>query len=194
MILSDEELLRKVCAGDRISFTDLYNRYWKRLYQYAYKILEDELACEDIVQEVFIRLWERASTVEIHNLEAYLIQSINYRVANVFRRLKFSAAHEEALISIPSPRSADQEMEISELEHMLDKGINLLPDKCREVFLLSRKDHLSNLEIARRLNLSVRTVETHLYRALQILRSHLGEVYPVLITLVASGLIVCYKI
>lgn len=170
--LSDQELQMLVSKGNEHAFEVIFNRYWKRLYTYAYKIYKTEEICEDIVQEIFISYWNNAPQAQILNLEAYLLKSVKYKIANHIRSLKFENEHLDALNSLPAPPKTVNDIEYKELEGALLEEINKLSPKCREVFILSRIESLSNTEIAQRLNLSIHTVEKHISNALKQLRSN----------------------
>lgn len=169
--LEDSELLQ-LAIGNRQAFEAIFHRYWKRLYTYAYKIYQEKAVCEDIVQEVFISLWDKNKNSKILNLEAYLLKAVKYKVANHIRSLKFSTAQIEYLESIPD--EPNHHLEYKEFEKKMMSQIELLPQKCKEVFKLSRIEQKSNKEIAQALSLSVRTVETHISNALSFLRKHTG--------------------
>ncbi|MFI2742404.1 RNA polymerase sigma-70 factor [Zhouia sp. PK063] len=168
--LTDTELLAHCKKNNVSSFDEIYNRYWKRLFTYAFKIYQDDLICEDIVQEVFIKLWEINQTTTILNLEAYLFKAIKNRAANHIRSLKFTAVHEDVLTSIQSTINLQKEIEVKELEQQIFESIDELPPKCKEIFYMSRFEMLNNKEIAEKLNISIRTVEKHISNALKHLR------------------------
>ncbi len=173
---TDKELIQLMRQDNELAFTELYRRYWERLFLYAYKIFEDTTTCEDIIQEVFIKLWNQRATVDIRNVEGYLFKAVKYQVSNAIRNLKWTVDHELALATTAEQHGATVSLELSELTEQIDQSIERLPDRCREVFLLSRKQELSNQEIAIRLGISVRTVETHIHHALRLLRQNLTEI------------------
>lgn len=168
----EDAVLLELSAKNNQAFEALFERYWKRLYTYAYKIYQEPEVCEDIVQEVFVSLWHKNKTSRILNLEAYLLKAVKYKIANHIRDLKFSTTHLEHLEQVAATATAG--IEYQELEHTLLTRIELLPKKCKEVFKLSRLEHKSNKEIAQLLNLSIRTVETHISNALNFLRQDSG--------------------
>lgn len=168
--MSDEELQKLIFKGNSDAFAVIFNRYWKKLYSYAFKIYKEEAICEDIVQEIFISLWKNSGNTVILNLEAYLFRAVKYRIANQIRNLKFDQQHIDVLESIPAPHYTVNDIEYIEFEKGIMDDINRLTPKCREVFVLSRIDQFTNAEIAERLSLSIHTVEKHISNALKQLR------------------------
>lgn len=168
--MSDDELQKLIFQGNSDAFAVIFNRYWKKLYSYAFKIYKEEAICEDIVQEIFISLWKNSGNTVILNLEAYLFRAVKYRIANQIRNLKFDQQHLDVLESIPAPHYTVNDIEYIEFEKGIMDDINRLTPKCREVFLLSRIDQFTNAEIADRLSLSIHTVEKHISNALKQLR------------------------
>ena len=166
-ILSDTELQKRVQGQDQIAFEVLFDRYWKRLYSYAFKIYKEEVICEDIVQEIFISLWEKSATTSIENLEGYLVRAVKYKVANHIRNLKFDSWQIELLKNIPHPAQTDKHLVYQEFEAGIYKEIKKLPPRSQEVLILSRLEQYTNTEIALKLDISVRTVEKHISDALK---------------------------
>lgn len=168
--LDDIELLQLSSKNNSKAFEEIFNRYWKRLYTYAYKIYKNHQVCEDIVQEVFVSLWNKNKTSPILNLEGYLFKAVKYKIANHIRDLKFSTQQLDFIESIPA--NFFDYLEYEELEKAVLSRIEKLPLKCKEIFKLSRIEQKSNSEIALKLNLSIRTVETHISNALKFLRKN----------------------
>lgn len=175
--ITDKALCEALCQQDRKAFDTIYERYWKRLYGYAFKIFEDRLVCEDVVQEVFLGLWERAQRQKINHLEAYLFRAVKFQVLNTIRNLKQTTDLETIFSHLPDQLEADHFLEYEEVDKILKKSVNALPEKCKEVFQLSREAELSNQEIAMQMNISVRTVEAHLYKALKSIKKNLSQIY-----------------
>ncbi|MCG9792399.1 RNA polymerase sigma factor [Flavobacterium algicola] len=167
---SIEELQDFLKEGNEDAFNEIYNRLWKRLYCYAYRIFNDETSCEDIVQEVFIKLWEKAPSADINNIEAYLFTAIKYRIATHIRDLKFTSIHLDVLQNHPELGSFEKQMEYQEFERSVLSEIDKLSPQCKKVFQLSRFENISNNEIALMLNISIRTVEKHISDALNKLK------------------------
>jgi len=174
--MTDQQLCALLHSGDRKAFDILYERYWKRLFVYAYKIFEDQLICEDIVQEVFVRLWERATQVKIEELENYLLRATKYQVLNAIRDLKRTTSYENILPHLPVALAVDLIYDEQETSELINRSVKTLPEKCQEIFLMSREEALSNKEIAQKLHISVRTVEAHLYKAMKILKKSLNKI------------------
>lgn len=172
LTLPDNDLQNLVAKGNRAAFDIIFDRYWKKLYNYAYSIYREETICEDIVQELFISLWNNAGSSVILNLEAYLMRAVKYKVANHIRSLKFREEHLEVLDNMPLPAKQVNELEYREFEQGLMDEIEKLSPKCREVFIMSRFEQCSNSEIAKKLGLSIHTVEKHISNAIKHLRNN----------------------
>ncbi len=173
MNYSDQELTALLHNNGRIGFDLIFEQYWQRLYRYAYAIYAEETICEDIVQEVFVSLWEKSKTQKILNLEGYLLRAVKYKVINHLRDLKYTRYHQEVLDTLVVPPKADHHLAYNDMEQLLQHEIDKLPPKCKKVFMLSRFEEVSNAEIAEKLNISIRTVEKHLSDALKHLRKTL---------------------
>jgi RNA polymerase sigma-70 factor (ECF subfamily) len=172
----DEHILNQIKLGDQQAFHRLFDHYWKRLFVYALKALNNPEACEDAIQEVFIDLWERKEQLEISNLKGFLFQSVRNKIANQIRRTKFTEGHLSIISEASlSDNSTENTIDFQETELTIHSAIERLPHRCREVFYLSRFERLNNQQIAAKLNLSIRTVETHISNALKNLRSSLKD-------------------
>ncbi|ALJ04342.1 RNA polymerase subunit sigma [Pseudalgibacter alginicilyticus] len=171
--LSNNQLQILLKQGDEGAFNEIYNRYWSSLYAYAYRIYTEEKICEDIVQEVFISLWEKAKAREITNIEGYLFKAIKFKIATHIRDLKFTSTHTEVLQNIANSNTSEDNIEYEEFKKQVFLEIEKLTPKCKNVFILSRFDQLSNTEISKKLNISIRTVEKHISDALKELKSTL---------------------
>lgn len=176
-LLPDVQLLDQLRSGDEGALTLIYKKYWQPLFTSSYNILKDKQACEDIIQELFIKLWNNRQSIEITvSLKAYLYASMRYAV---YRQIRSGAARADIfdnLQHLPLP-AAYGNIEYKELLSEINSVINTLPQKCKEVYKLSREEYLSHKEIASRLNISTKTVENHLTKALRQLRTSLGTLF-----------------
>lgn len=170
---SDEHLFSLLRDDNKLAMDELFNRYWERLFKSADKLLFDEDAAKDVVQNVFVKIWENRNSILITNLYAYLLQATKYQVISHLRRGKFTAQHEEKLEFLTPENSTEQLINFKELNQAIVESLEHVPTRCREIFYLSRFECLSNKEIADRLDLSVRTVETQISKALKYLRETL---------------------
>ncbi|GAA5221907.1 RNA polymerase sigma factor [Membranihabitans marinus] len=167
---SDFDLLVLLQKKDVSAMETLYAKYWEKLYLSAYKVLKNKIACEDIVQEIFIDLWQKPPQNPIHNLSAYLYQATKYKVFMVLRKNKISNEHLEIIKRLQQEQSSYDSRAAMELKDEIIQTLDQLPNKCREVFYMSRFQHIPNQEIADQMGISKRTVETHISHAIKYLR------------------------
>ena len=168
--LSDYELIELIRAGNKNAFTQLYDKYWEELINSAFKILNNKDAAQDVVQEVFIELWDKRKNLFIEKIPPYLHQSVRYSVFRYIRKSKMIVDNFDFLNNSQSVNTTEEDVDFNELSDMLEASIKELPEQCQKVFRLSRYENLSNREIANRLNISVRTVDNHISKALKNLR------------------------
>lgn len=159
-----------------VVFKAVYDLYWTRLYVSAFNLLRDKEQAEDVVQEVFSYLWNNANTLEIKNLSAWLFTSVRYQVFNVIRsgkvRDRFENLH---VIEEFDSNIAEMKLDREDIQRRLVAGLEELPPRCKEIFLLSRFEYLSYKEIAERLELSEKTIENQISIALKKLRISLSD-------------------
>jgi len=174
---NDLDLVKRLQQNEEEALTIIYKEYWQIMYMAAYNLVKDRSVCEDIVQEVFISLWQRREKLQIKtSLKSYLYTSTVYKVYDHFSKNKKMLKDElfdnfENKIEASNPET---KLMHEELIRHLDAIVDTLPDKCKEVYKLSRENMLSNKEIAEQLNISQRTVEGHISKALKILKESLG--------------------
>ncbi|WP_162946648.1 RNA polymerase sigma-70 factor [Chitinophaga barathri] len=162
--------------GDQAAFDALYERYAVMLLKKAYEKTGDKETAREFVQEVFLELLERKDRLDIHtSFKAYIFTALRNRVLNYLHRQYIHHKYEVFQETRPPAVSNDVETYLShkELSLRMADAIQQLPDKCRQVFLLSRSEELSNKEIAERSGISVNTVEQHMRKALRLLRNGL---------------------
>ncbi len=175
---TDRQLIALLNAGDKLAFTTIYNRYWKRLFTAAANKVDDLQEAEDIVQQLFITIWDRRRVLEItSSLESYLAVAVKYRVLKSldrsFKRQHFSDEAANAALGEVEDDSMQQWLEFQEIKARLNVLVDALPEKCQLVYRLSREQGHSQKEIAEELNVSEKTVEWHMSKALKVLRTGL---------------------
>lgn len=174
--LSDSELFNLTKQDNMQAFEALYQRHWPGLVDAAYKRLQSRQKSEDIVQEIFINLYEKREFLEIIiSIKAYMHQALKFKVLNEFRAEGIRSAYATSFfLNNVCKNDFAPYLEVKELNREIEKTLENLPEKCRQVFLLSRKENLSNKEIANELKISVSTVEKHIGKALKALKDHLN--------------------
>ena len=174
--LSDEALVGFMKTGDEAAFAELYKRNWERLYKYCLHILDDQDVVKDILQEVFVWFWNHRADLKVYAVKSYLSVAVKHKMANYIRNEKTrDSFYEKVKLESIAPAFDDSALEVKELMAFIRDFTTDLPEKCRMVFQLSRTEQLSNKEIAARLNISEKTVETHITTALNKLRKKMGR-------------------
>ncbi|MCF6405044.1 RNA polymerase sigma-70 factor [Chitinophaga filiformis] len=181
---SDDELLISMATGDEAAFTEIYHRYWRRLLAIAYHHTQDESAAKEIVQEVLINLWDRRAELEIRQLSQYLATAIKF---SVFKSITREKRRNSIAADVFGERtSQDDERIYARFLHDYINGIvEQLPEKCRQVFKSSRMEGKGTAQIARELNISEKTVESHITKALKHIRYGIRNAGLFLVTLLA---------
>ncbi|MBO9563827.1 MAG: RNA polymerase sigma-70 factor [Niastella sp.] len=174
--LKENELFALIRCGDEPAFAALYNRYFGLLYMHAFQRLKDKDEAKDLVQDLFLRLWDqRVSLPDDINITAYLYTAVKNRILN---KLAHKCVENKFLFSLEKTTTTEAITDHLVREHQLatiiEKQIRQLPPKMRQVFELSRKSYLTYSEIAERLNLSEQSVRSHVKGALRLLRTKLG--------------------
>lgn len=168
--LSDHELVALLAGDDNKAFETLYERHAQALYLAAFKKLPVPHLLEDLLQEVFISLYKkRASLGPVGNLRAYLYSALRNRILNELRNSLLHEQHHQQM-DTPQATEAVINYDLQLLEKRFGEALDRLSVRSREIFLLSRREHLSYKEIADRLGISVKAVEKHMSRSLQVMR------------------------
>ena len=184
---SDEQLFHSIKEGDHNAFTQVYYKYHRLLYALSYRYLMDRDKAEDAIQYVFIRLWEYRSDLNVDiSLKNFLFTMTKNYVLNVIRN-ETSALEKNYEIAQGLSEYEDdfiEKMEKRERMNLVYKAIEKLPEHKKEICMLKLKKEMSNVEIAKYMNLSVNTVKTHYSESLKLLRLYLKEVLIIVITLI----------
>jgi RNA polymerase sigma-70 factor (ECF subfamily) len=175
--LSDLDLFNLFKLDDVRAFEVVYNRLWPELLESACRKLGSKQKAEDLVQEIFVSLFNKKNVLEISvSPKAYLLKALKYRVLNEYRSESVRTSHLQSLFFSPVCKiDLAKDFETRELHRHIELMIEQLPDKCRQVYLMSRDIQMTNKEIAQELSISVSTVEKHIGKALKILRSRIRE-------------------
>lgn len=169
---SDILLLGRLRGNDGQAFQLIYNKYSDLMFDHAYRVLRDRDVCMDIVQEIFAWIWSNKEVLEINSLKPYLMGAVKFKVANFIRKGKIEESYIKNFQEIRSSVSViEQNIEFKELKALIEDHIKLLPAKCRQVFEMSRKEYLTNKEIALKMGISEKTVEMHISLAMRRLRA-----------------------
>ncbi len=173
-----------ICKGDEKSLEELFREINSSLCYYAYYMTEDHEISEEIVQDVFIKIWQDRDKIKINgSLKSYLYkatrnQSINHLIRKKTKKYSVNITFPEnnwhtIQDTFDSKDYIIEKIEAKETENRIKEIIDTLPEQCRRVFLLSRFDEKSNAEIAFHLKISVNTVKTHIYKALELIKKGL---------------------
>jgi RNA polymerase sigma-70 factor (family 1) len=188
MFRGEENLLvQRMLGGDESAFSIIFKTYYLNLVLFAGTFLKDRQAAEEIVQDVFIRLWENRESVMItSSLRSLLLKSIQNKCIDTIRHLKIVEDYQSKLQNYPLLLENNTENYVlySELEDDLKKALGKIPDDFSKIFLLNRFEGLTYPEIASQLNLSVRMVEIRMGKALALLKHYLKD-YLVTILMLA---------
>lgn len=178
---NEKELLLQVAAGDEQAFANLFHVWRDKLYFFLLRITNSPQTAEDIVQDVFVKLWaNRSSLGEVQNFSAWLYRVTQNQALSGMRRmaLETTILAEIKREIAASGQPTDEVLLHKQLQERLQAAINRLPPQQKLVYTLSRIEGLKQEEIANRLNLSVNTVRNHMTEALRKLRQDLAKDYP----------------
>lgn len=193
-----ENLFDEIKKGDQKALEQLFAIYFPRLNDFARKVIKDDGVSQDIVQDVFVKIWEIKDKIESINIEAFLFRLVRNRCIDYIKHIRIvnsrlqefeiSSKYEE-LYRIDFIGDEPYLLIEKELKLKIDTIVEDLPGRCREVFILSRIEGMKNREIAEKLNINIKNVERHLSRALSSFRKGFSDEFPLaLIILVLKNL------
>jgi RNA polymerase sigma-70 factor (ECF subfamily) len=194
--LNDTILLQKIRDGSEKAFKVVYDRYHIQLFYIAKKYLKDTGLSEDAVQDIFVKLWEKKHKLnDIKSLKAYLFTMLRNRVLNMLRDKKSDVVSMTSLTekTFPAQNLTEDDLQYKEYERVLQRGINELSDRKREVFELRSQKGFTNPEVAEMLQVDVRTVKTHYYNGSKYIRAYLSKHSGILTFLFASSQAILLK-
>jgi RNA polymerase sigma-70 factor (ECF subfamily) len=175
---TDEEVFLMVKQGNKEAFEEIFRRFWQELLDAAYRRVKEQETAMELVQSLLVNLYLKRETIVLHtSLRNYLHISLKNKVLNAVRAELVRNTYQQHMLrgSDPYQPDAASSLQLKELQQRIEESCASMPEKCREVFYLSRKEHLSYQHIAEQLGISVNTVEKHMGKALKILRSRLKE-------------------
>lgn len=176
--IPEKDLIIRLKNGDQTAFELLFHFYYPGLVMYASQFTANSEDAEEIVQDFFVRFWEKhKQLVPCNSLKNYFFSSVKNGSLDFLKHQKIEKEYVNEMIELSKHHLAyDTDLFVSsELQETLKRGIDLLPDKCREIFMMSRIQGLKNEVIAAELNISKRTVETQISKALKVLRIELKD-------------------
>lgn len=174
---TDEILLERFLQGDEKAFVEVYDRYWYKLFLSSYRRTKDKAAAEELVQNLFMKLWEKRGALKIDHLERYLFCSIRHATINFLNSQMVAGRYLEhaRMYAFLEGHTTDDMVEFNDLQEALEKGLRVLSGKSERVFRLYRIEHWPIDKIAQHLQLSEKTVHYHLTRSQKFIRSYLQE-------------------
>jgi len=167
-------LFDEIRNGNEQAFNKAFDLYYSRLCFFADKMLHDFDLSRSLVQQVFVELWVRKSRLQVNSLQAYLYQAVKNAVLDLLKHRKVEQQYLSSLEKVEETE-LNNRIEEAELADRINRAIQNLPEKCREVFVLCRFEELKYAEIAEKLNISVKTVEMQISIALKKLRKELYD-------------------
>lgn len=173
--------MQRLREDDTAAFTEIYEAYREKLLAVAYNRLGDLQAAEDVVQDVFASLWHQRHNSQIENAGAYLATAVKYKVLDRFRREQLLRQYQQVYssdVSI-SPATPESSLQYKNIMQLYQEEINRLPEKCQLIFRYSREQGMPVKEIAATLNISHKTVENQLTKALRHLKGNIKHYFSI---------------
>jgi RNA polymerase sigma-70 factor, ECF subfamily len=177
--------------GNKAAFEKLFKDYYDPLCGYAYTIVKDWDESDEVIQNVFFNIWNKRQTLQVNvPLKAYLYRAVHNECLNKLKhakvKLAYAADYKHKFSTVKVSDSASH-IDAKELERVIQQVLDALPDQCCKVFKLSRFENLTYPEISVKLGISVKTVESHMGKALKSMRTNLKEYLSLLICLLYSN-------
>jgi RNA polymerase sigma-70 factor (ECF subfamily) len=172
--LNELELFEKIKQRDNVAFDILFRKYYAALCRFSYAMCLSEEDAEECIQDMFVHLWEKSSAVNIEtSLKAYLYTSARNYTLNVIKKRQVERNYLNEYSENGGLGEQDEKIPEAEIGQLIQMGVNTLPEKCREIFILSKQEGLTYDEIAEYLNISKKTIDNQMGIALRKLRDYL---------------------
>jgi RNA polymerase sigma-70 factor (ECF subfamily) len=181
--MDNKEMTADLVNENEAVFEQLFKKHFRELHAYSFSLLKDWDVAEEIVQSLFLKVWEKNEWSHIQtSIKSYLYKSVYHDSLNYIRRQKVQLKYQTSTAYAMKNDTDDAagKLKMSELEQHLSRALGKLPEKCRAIFQLSRFQELKYQEIATQLDISIKTVETHMGKALRILRKEMKEFLPLI--------------
>ncbi len=163
-------LLKLLSKDDELAFTEIYERFWKKLFAIAYKRLKEVETAEDVVQDTFTSLWVNRKKAEIESLENYLAVAVKYTVLAKIKKKQreqvYNISHQTPVVEL----TVENSLHYKRILEIVKTEVEKLPEKCRLIFKYSRNEGMAAKQIAQEMGLSPKTVENQLHKAIKQLR------------------------
>ncbi len=170
-MIIDKILITRFLAGDQKSFDKIFLHYYPNIQLFINGIIHQKEDSENIAQDIFVKLWQsRTSVAHIQNFDSYLFTMAKHAAFHYLRKEVYHSTEPIGNVQPQEDHSSEDEIMAKSLLEYIRNAIDKMPEKQKEIFLMSRRDGLSNEEIARKLHISKRTVENHIYRTLCYLK------------------------
>ncbi|MEC3908668.1 RNA polymerase sigma-70 factor [Tamlana sp. 2201CG12-4] len=181
---SDKLLLLEFKKGNEKVFRKLFDLFWEPMFINAKSIVMDENVAKDIVQNVWINLWNHRESKDIKNFKGYVFKAVNNGCYKYLRDNKFNKIQLDSIesLALPSKPLVEKHYDLEDTQIAIENSLSNLPPRCQQIFRLSRMEELSNEEIALHLGISKRSVENQLSKALKLIRQHLSVIQSFLIS------------
>lgn len=174
---SNTELILKLQNGDKVAFYQIYERYSKKVYGFVLRYIKHDTDAEEIVQEVFVKIWEARNRIDAYSSFDSFLFTVAYNITvNLLRKKLTEKKYFEYLKTIQEPddtSEVENEIRFNELNEKVNQLLDQLTPRQKEIFLLSREEGLSHDEIAKKLDVSINTVKKHVSNTLAFLKSHI---------------------
>jgi RNA polymerase sigma-70 factor (ECF subfamily) len=196
--MEEQELLNRIIHNDKKAFEIIFREYFHVLHEYANFYIGNSQLAEDIIQDIFLKIWDSRDRLSIHSsFKSYLFRSVHNNCIQYLRHKTVEQNHhaihhaklkEAIAMNRLYFESGLTKLFENDIESLVDKAIDNLPEKTREVYKLSRQKHLKNSEIAKRFKVTEKSIEYHITRALESLRKYLKEYLPIILISLLVGL------
>jgi RNA polymerase sigma-70 factor, ECF subfamily len=178
-VKSNTELVKLLKKGDMAAFDAIYNKYCYKLHEFVFVFLKQKEDAEEIVQEVFIKIWESKGKIDIYaSFESFLFTIAYNSTMSLLRKRMSETKSREYLKSLQQVSSAEQvidEIQYKELKQKVESLLKQLTPRQEEIYRLSREEGLTHEEIAKKLNISESTVNNHLVKTMKFIKSHVNS-------------------